>query len=322
MILSESGVRWRGLIAREGEIPPVSGPIRNDYCMEAGLDALTVARRSYGQALIEVSGVRPGALRLLPRPYPLHETHPLWLRHGVGNARRSQWSYARRGLTEQRPSSGRIQSLATSALRSSIDAYNWLDDVVHDLPGDTMVDVGTFASERAGLHLLADLISDSHRLAHAAGELLGGLFGCYYSLGQDGFWYDDCAVRLMHFRMGLSIGFTARYVCSVCGLDAGECLHTPGVHYEVRAPSDDGSPTIVAGYRMKDPVMHETTLTPRPGDPLARITAVSVDRAELAKLIGRPPTSDDRVSSPECLHPCGGFGALDLKNADGVRGAD
>ena len=45
--------------------------------------------------------------------------------------------------------------------------------------------------------------------------------------------YQTCPVALAHNRIGMSIGGTAKRLCSLCGDDLSECEHTPGTSYLV-----------------------------------------------------------------------------------------
>lgn len=299
------------MVARVGEVPPAAGRRRTEYCLEKGLLALVVAQRRYGPALVALTDVPQLGITGLPGDYPLQERHPAWLRDEVGERRMWQWR-AIRARTSKSPllaEGGEIRRLVSSGLRSAIDAYDWLDDVCQDLPADeTVIDIGSFDVDAGGNAILSDLRAGAHRYAHLFGELNGGLFGCEFRREEDDYWYDSCALQLMHFRFGLSIGFTARRVCAVCSLDAGDCDHIPGRSYA----SSAGGPDLVAELVMRDPVMHETTLTPRPRDPLCRVKSVSIDPRVISAISGRYPKSADRILNDECLYPCAGFESPDL----------
>lgn len=330
--MSGGRARLRGLVLRTGTMPPESGPQRNQECIAQGLVALADSRRKYGQSLIALTGLRANGLVDLPRPYALESPHPQWLIESVGRRRIRQWAAARMKFSRANQSEqfysqaaaqprlqGQAATFARAAEQSSADAYNWLDDARVDLGGNTVVDIGSFG--QAGLpRPLSALLDEAHTLAHYAGELTGGLFGCFYTY-EDGEWYDSCIVSRMHVRLGLSAGLTARYVCTVCGLTAGECDHLAGECYPAEPDAPDNSEAansehdtllVVADYRLHDPVAHEVTLTRRPRDPLARIKAVSIDLGDETTRLGRPPTEGDRLWNHACLFPCVGFREPDL----------
>jgi hypothetical protein len=93
-----------------------------------------------------------------------------------------------------------------------------------------------------------------------AGAWVRETFGC--QLTRSGTRYSQtCPVALAHNRIGMSIGGTARRLCSLCGDDLSECEHIPGISYLVRAayPPSDGAasasrkpasthPTKTTGY--------------------------------------------------------------------------
>ena len=96
-------------------------------------------------------------------------------------------------------------------------------------------------SARAALALFArslDWAEDSededeaHRLMDKAGSWVWQTFGC--QLARSGIEYrQTCPVALAHNRIGMSIGGTAKRLCSLCGDDLSECEHIPGTSYLV-----------------------------------------------------------------------------------------
>lgn len=309
--------------------------------MQHGIDALLAAQRRYGRALRCLMPLLPDGPAQLPRRYALHHTHADWIRHEVGRRRVDEWFAVRRSIDDREHARWLVnlapmgdawtdaESAAREAEQLAVDAYNWLDDAGIDLGSDTQVDVASFIGRPTGPIALGALIERAHELAHAAGELVGGIFGCRYTNDGDG-WYEQCVVSLMHVRLGNSAGFTCRYVCTICGAGAGECDHVPGTEYDVivgvdadRACSVCGESSCgehaagstakaVADFAMKDAILHEVSLTPRPRDPLARITARSKDDSVFVSELGRVPDADEQVLAHGCMYPCGGMSASSL----------
>ena len=73
-------------------------------------------------------------------------------------------------------------------------------------------------------------------------------------------------------------------------------MHEPGTAHEV-----------IADVELADPVLREVTLTPRPRDPLCRISGRSVDDDSLLISLGRLPEPDEIVLDHSCMYPCTGF---------------
>jgi len=71
-----------------------------------------------------------------------------------------------------------------------------------------------------------------HELMHELGRWVRQTFGCTI-LAHDGVYEQRCPVALAHSRMGMSVGFTARRLCSLCGEDLSECPHMPDTAYLV-----------------------------------------------------------------------------------------
>jgi hypothetical protein len=210
---------------------------------------------------------------------------------------------------------------ARAALQAICNAYNYLDDLTHDYPG-SLVEV-----KSGEMKALEDLLDHCHGLIHRYGELVGGLFGCYLEHKDDG-WYDGCLVSLLHLRFGNSTGFTARYICVICGAAAGDCDHHPREKYPRMAQvtsngycdicvdsCQDHQPGVTyevqAGFRLADIDVLEVSMVSRPRDPLTRITQRSVDPQMIVDRLGRLPEPGEPVLCHACMYPCDGFRHLD-----------
>ena len=311
-----------GRILRVGALPPAAGPARTQWCVDQGLSALTDSRKQHGTALRTVMLHLPNGPADLPSPYPLHELHPKSRALVIGRSRVASWFALRRRL----PGGGweSAEQPGRAGLQAAADAFNWLDDARQDLGEEALVDVASFIGRAAKPQSVGSLIETAHATVHASGELVGGLFGCRITY-EEGRWTDRCIVDLLHLRFGNSPGMAVRHLCSVCGLDAGDCGHEMGEPYTVRAARiGDGQCTVcrendcavhqpgtdyqvIARETLADPRLREVSLTPRPRDPLARIASRSVEDERLQAQLGRLPHPDEMVLDHACMYPCTGF---------------
>lgn len=206
---------------------------------------------------------------------------------------------------------------ARAALQAICNAYNYLDDLSHDYP-DCLVEI-----KPGDTRALKELLDNCHELVHRYGELVGGLFGCHMEY-KDGAWYDSCLVSLLHLRFGNSSGFTARYLCVICGRAVGDCEHLAGETYPmVAGVTNDGycgichdrcdthavgsTCEVEAGVRLADIQLQEVSMVPRPRDPLTRITHRTVEPEMFVDRLGRVPEPGEPVLCHACMYPCEGF---------------
>jgi hypothetical protein len=191
------------------------------------------------------------------------------------------------------------ETAARAALSSAVDAFNYLED--------------TTLADRA------------HNMVHRVGEFVGGLYGCWLEYDK-GDWLRTCPVVISHLRVGNSVGFTARWLCSICRRDVSDpdgCSHMPGRTYEVEATTNDGlcsicgsTPcdhrpgarySVVAGTMVEEADLHETSLVARPRDPLCRCDAIEVSNDLLIRDLGHQPRPSERIRCNECIGVCMGF---------------
>jgi hypothetical protein len=195
----------------------------------------------------------------------------------------------------------RLEKQARGALDAAVDAFDHLEDTY--------------------------LASDAHAWSHPLGEMVAGLFGCRAKRENDR-WFDVCRLSLMHLRVGLSAGFVARRLCSICDRDQSSlpaCGHAHGVTYSrIAAQRADGSCTICGNLECLTHVPDESypvvacaqirnvdrlddlSPVPRPRDPLARHTAIEIP----ANVVARLPNHDAQNASlycEWCMAPCTGF---------------
>jgi hypothetical protein len=333
------GLILGGYVLRVGPLPPAAGPARTQWCVEHGLTSLADSRRNYGIALREVIAHLPNGTADLPLTYPMHERHSKETALNIGRERVSSWfglrnrlnnldrSMRGRGLRLFGPEWQKGEKAGRASLQSAADSFNWLDDARHDLDQEALIDVTSFPGRSTKPRPLGALIDQAHATVHTTGELVGGLFGCRMAY-RDGRWHDECIVDLLHLRFGNSVGMHVRYECSICRRDPGDCEHEPGLSYKVPAArTEDGACTIcnvmecsshqpgntydvLADAKLANPQLREVSLTPRPRDPLTRITSRSVEDEDLRIQLGRVPKPDEIVLDHACMYPCRGFSGM------------
>lgn len=310
-----TGVNARGYAVRFGvPLPPAAGPARAAALEAEGRRLLAVARRGYGTAIAQVL-VAAGST--VPSPVGLDRPWSPDASRTLVAARRAQWQQTRRLLiaTSGRFSlsplvaSGergiaaltRLEKQARGALNAAVDAFDHLEDT--------------------------DLASDAHSWAHTIGEMVAGLFGCQAKREGDR-WFDVCRLSLMHLRVGLSVGFVGRLLCSVCDRDQSSfpaCGHTHGITYpRIAAQHADGSCTIcgtlgclthapgetypiVARAQIRNvDRLDDISVVPRPRDPLARHAEIEIP----AHVVAHLPNYGAQGASlycEWCEAPCTGF---------------
>lgn len=163
-----------------------------------------------------------------------------------------------------------------------------------------------------------------HELLHKIGRWRRRNLGCH--LPYDGMQYHrQCLVDLAHLRLGMSIGFIANRICSICDEDLSECPHLRGRSYWVRG-GPGGSRAECRVCRQKScshrcdrlyraPVIavvtegeiREVSIVNRPANPEARLTDVSVSVADLATGLDSHFIPGVTVSCDKCLGDCPGF---------------
>ncbi|QQQ74794.1 hypothetical protein IOD16_27155 [Saccharothrix sp. 6-C] len=229
---------------------------------------------------------------------------------GIKDARRRQqvWRTSEDLLTHRRETAYGIgnsgyqaqyraaESAARNALDAAVSAYNFLED-----------------------HPLADI---AHQHAHAVGEFVGGIFGCWIRM-YDGVYWDECPATLMHHRWGFSPGYTSRRLCSICFEDIDDCPHLIGQKYEMIAARDDQGRCNCCGWTdcshvpgqsvEVNPVaihgdidLEEVSMVSRPRDPLARPTRISLDVEALGAVLDLD-SSEGILRCYRCVNSCEGF---------------
>jgi hypothetical protein len=310
-----TGVETRGYAVRFGvPLPPAAGPARAAALEARGRRLLTEARRGYGMVIAQVL-VAAGSTA--PPPVDLDRPWSPDAGRAIVAARRARWQQTRRLLATttgrfypssleppwERGTAGLagLEEQARGALNMAVDAFDYLEDT--------------------------DLASDAHAWAHTIGETVAGLFGCHVKREGD-HWFDVCRLSLMHLRVGLSAGFVARRLCSICDRDISSfpaCSHTHGITYSrIAARRADGSCTIcgnsdclthapdetypiVAHAQIRDiDRLDDISAVPRPRDPLARHTEIEIPKYAVAHLPNHD-AQDTSLYCERCLAPCTGF---------------
>ncbi len=172
---------------------------------------------------------------------------------------------------------------------------------------------------------------EAHRLMDQAGTWVRETFGC--RLTRSGTKYSQtCPVALAHNRIGMSIGGTAKRLCSLCGGDLSECEHIPGTSYLVpggvsplgwcrvclqeaceHTPDQNHRVPVVGIIKEMDLV--EVSFVPKPAQPEARIMEMSIPVSELVEALGDEFIPGDEVSCDACLLQCRGLTKHDPENS-------
>ena len=279
-------MRIKARILQYGSIPPPGGEHRRRFLTERGTRS---AQASFGAWMEAVVASRPfldsSHLPFTPDPFARSLDADIRRRIRV-------WATIHRQLSDRSDGLDELpgEASARRALVHAVDAY-------HDLAG----------TNRAW---------SSHLRVHRVGEYVSGVYGCWHE-DESGVWFEVCPVRLAHIPLGLSVGFTGTHLCSLCGLDISDCEHLPGTPYALEARNDNGVCSVCgeadcghgegelyAVYQhgvIAEATMHEVSLTPRPREPRARITAVELDPQP------QPPSRSIRgLRCLSCLGPCRG----------------
>jgi hypothetical protein len=286
-------MRVKALLLQYGPVPPPGGDARTAFLLDRGINAARDAARDFQQALIDVEAV----LGHKDLPFSVHPTGHV----DLGDARRRMraWQTFRARLPGSAAANDHLpgETSARSALAHAVHAFRDLAE--------------TQRADRA------------HHSLHRYGELVSGLYGCWMEWdAEEGIWYDTCPVRLAHIGDGFSIGFTCTRLCSICREDVSECEHLSILPYTIvaeRYVDDDdrvdrcsvcheeacehavGSEYKVYQWQlMRNPMMHEATITPTPREPRARIGAMEMDPQPPP-----PRRPSERVTCTDCLLACG-----------------
>jgi len=206
-------------------------------------------------------------------------------------------SEAARRLRGARPDLAEAERLARSALESYARSLDWAEDT--------------------------DMEPEAHRLMDRAGRWVNATFGC--SITWDGSNYQrDCPVDLAHNRIGLSVGGVAKRKCSLCGRDVSECEHLPGVAYLVPGGAEelgwcriclkeecDHTPDDVERVSLVsiiyDMELEEVSFVPKPAQPEARLTSITLSTAELIEDLGPGFVPGEALRCERCAGTCAGL---------------
>ena len=337
---ADRALKIAGIAARtDVELPPPAGRARTEFCLHEGLEALAKASSLYGTALRTAGAHLPKGLRSIPGAYPLHEAHLEHQSRTIGRRRVERWFRNRNFLDDLDdrarilgarflgPDWSRAEASAREALTGAVAAFYWIDDVALDLEPKTIVSVGSFSANALRVLPVHTTVSELHKrahaLAHKAGELVGGLFGCRLVHDGDG-WYKQCPLSFLHIRLGYSPGMICRYSCSLCQQDPSECEHDTGELYPLTAARIEDRCNVC---RSRDECIHipcevypararrsiveaellEISVVPRPRNPLARIERLGVDDEKMLQFHGFLPHPESTLLCHDCMFPCTGF---------------
>ena len=306
----------RGRILTYGDIPPKGGERRRRYLTDRGRDALVLAGQRLQEAiwLLEPVLTRGRSAETLERllmrtvdgslnDLQSDEVVELWdaIRNAVIERVMVDYLYSMAPLAYRKRilpdgSKGTLhmpgEQSARLALQLAVDGFNYLED--------------------------SPLEGEAHDLLHACGALVGGVYGCYV-LHEGGIWWDVCPTQLAHVRLGFSPGFTATWVCTICGQDVSECPHMRACAYPVVAAvgeecnicsdsscelHEEGETYLVyPRLTPRDAVIEEVSLVPRPRDPMARISAIQFTPSDW----GFHADPGEKIRCHRCVLGCQGF---------------
>ncbi len=297
---ASDGMQFTAMVLKWGPIPPVHEPARTQFLTQSGRRELQLSNQNAAEAVYRLSQY----IRTDRLPFAMdfsQDWNVLWKRY-------QRWQVLSSRLRAATEASDKDdlpgQGVARKALEHPAGAYRYL--------------------RKGPLERIADL------QVHRIGELFGGIYGCRYEYKNDR-WFDTCLVRMAHLHMGLSAGFTAKRLCSVCGADFSECDHSPDWLYPVTAERVRGKCNICGGdegcehspgsqylvrptIRLEDAVLREVSLTPNPRDPSLMITSLQSDP--------QPPPPSSPSYKRRCLAclsgTCGKPGQEVISNTDAL----
>lgn len=266
----------KAAIAFVGAIPPANGAPRDEFLVQRGRRAAGQASRAYLEAIGEIEQ----AMGPTELPPPASSAEDV-------DAQLRRWEPLRLRLAASGSNAHSVpgEGLARFALARAIEANYDLSE-----------------SARA---------STAHARMHYLGQFVSGLYYCLVEWDEaQGLWFDRCAVALSHSGLGVSPGFTADLVCSICNQDAADCEHLPDSVYTATAERNEAGYCSICDesgcahdegmvyeveprsvFRNLD--FHEGSLTPWPREPRARVTSIEVDP--------QPPPPRRQSSKRRCL---------------------
>ena len=198
---------------------------------------------------------------------------------------------------------------------------------------------------------LCDRTEENMIRLHNVGRRVHSEFLCPMRFESGNYW-RDCPVTLAHGKMGVSVGGSAKAICSICGEDALSCIHHNGrlyngvvarrlhstcniCHKEGECSHTEGQvyDGVEAISIMVDLKFDHLTLTENPADPRCAIMELSFPLSDILKSL---PEDEKRKfvygkTTLYCHHCsfCSGVlfqreirtGDSDLYSMLGVRGA-
>jgi hypothetical protein len=176
-----------------------------------------------------------------------------------------------------------------------------------------------------------------HALMHRIGRWTRKNFGCSLEFGEEGY-FRTCPLDIAHTRVGMSIGFIANRICSLCGDDLSECPHRLGRTYWVRGGAEGSRKCRVCReescrhkpdrlYRaqviaiVESGEIREVSLVRRPANPEARLLKIGVPAKDLTATFGTSFVYGMDVSCNKCLDDCPGFIDFGEESEDSMKAA-
>lgn len=286
------GWRYRAELIQPGPIPPAGGPSREEYLDRLGRKQLEIAGDEYAKA-IAVLGIRASLMPAID--FPLVEPDDS-VREKIRRDKREQWC---RFLQEtDQITLKMVMPHVQESVKASMNALNYLED--HELK------------------------EEAHAAIHRSAFIKRGLFGCSITLQHNEYW-TNCPINISHLRIGVSVGITGDFECSICGRLVEDCDHLSGETYPaiakrytdgtcsicglVECGHDEGktfsAQAVSVGRNLQ---IHEVSLVPRPRYPLARLSEWQKD---LGAMGDRPDVrraaKEGMLNCDADFGPCKGF---------------
>lgn len=279
--------QFEALIMQAGPIPPAGGPAREQYLLANGVVELRTATNEYAAALALLAPWSEG----MPTIFSPLETQDDEGRRRISESSRKAWQDYCKKIPEQ--TRQLIEPNIRRSEKAAVNALNYLEDT--------------------------DKAEEAHEAIHRAAFVRSGLFGCPITYQDEQFW-SDCSINMSHLRIGMSVGITSDFFCSICDEKAEDCDHVMGETYPVVAKTDERGLCMIcslpnclhdegASYPVtaqgigREILAHEVSMVSRPRYPLARITKMTWEVPERYRKHGIAGV----LSCDACLGPCDGF---------------
>jgi hypothetical protein len=192
----------------------------------------------------------------------------------------------------------------TYAQKAILEASGLIDEAEEHLRnGKRDLSEGMFRKSLTKLReaYLCDHTKKNMIYLHNVGRRVHSEFRCPVRFADGNYW-RDCPVMLAHGKYGVSIGGSAKAICSICGEDALSCIHVNGrrydgvvarhIHGTCNICQQEGGCSHTEGQTydkveaisiMVDLKLDHVALTEKPDNPLCTITELSLPLSDIWK---------------------------------------